>query len=62
MIISLFFPLIFWKHPLTISGFFPRPPPPPRDVELSKENIVAPPPHPRKYKVQRVKLTLSHIN
>ena len=40
MMISLFFPLIFLKPPLIISGFFSDPPS--RDVDLSKENIIAP--------------------
>ena len=42
MMISLFFPFIFLKTPPIISGFFSDPPS--RGVDLSKENIIAPPP------------------
>ena len=57
MMISLFFPFIFLKPPLSSQGFFSDPPS--RDVDLSKENIIAPPPPAHKY--NNVKLTLSHI-
>ena len=42
MMISLFFPFIFLKTPQSSQGFFLTPPS--RDVDLSKENIIAPPP------------------
>ena len=45
MMISLFFPFIFLKPPPDhLRGFFSDPPS--RDVDLSKENIIAPPPSP----------------
>ena len=58
MMISLFFPLIFLKPPLIISGFFSDPPS--RDVDLSKENIIAPPPPPaHKYNLSNSPLAIS---
>ena len=43
MMISLFFSFHFFEAPLIISGVFSDPPS--REVDLSKENIIAPLPH-----------------
>ena len=59
MMISLFFPFIFLKPPWSSQGFFSDPPS--RDVDLSKENIVAPPPPPpaHKYNMSNSPLAIS---
>ena len=60
MMISLFSPLIFFEAPPDhLRVFFSDPPS--RDVDLSKENIIAPPPPPpaQKYNMSNSSLAIS---
>ena len=57
MMISLFFPFIFWKPPWLSQGFLCDPSS--RDVDLSKENIIAPHPPAHKYNMSNSPLAIS---